>query len=308
MPQVSTSKHVPVSKRTQTAREAPRVRLTHPDRVLFPQQGLTKADLARYYAEVADRMLPHVAGRPLMLVRCPEGEGQQCFHQKHPTRGLSRDVQRVEIMENSGVTAEHMMVEDARGLVSLVQIGALEIHAWGSRASQLDYPDQLTFDLDPDEGLPWVRTIEAALTLRKQLEVLGLPTFLKTTGGKGLHIVTPIDPSTPWDDAKLFCRAVAELLVQREPDKYVTNIAKAKRKGKVLIDYLRNGRGATAVAPYSTRARPGAPVATPLRWDELTAKLRPSSFTVETIPARLRSQRRDPWKDFGKARPALPGA
>jgi bifunctional non-homologous end joining protein LigD len=310
MPQVSES------KRVGKASTLPAVRLTHPDRVLFPEQGITKASLARYYAEVADRMLPHVAGRPLMLVRCPEGEGQGCFHQKHPARGISRDVRRVPIVENSGATAEHMMVEDARGLVSLVQMGALEIHTWGSKAersrgavpttNQLEYPDQLTFDLDPDEGLPWVRLVEAALTLRKQLEMLGLSTFLKTTGGKGVHIVTPIEPSTPWDDAKLFCRAVAELLVQREPDKYVANIAKAKRKGKVLIDYLRNGRGATAVAPYSTRAKPGAPVATPLRWEELTAELRPGSFTVETIPARLRAQRRDPWKDFGKLRPALP--
>ena len=282
------------------------VRLTHPDRVLFPEQGITKADLAGYYAKVADRMLPHVADRPLMLVRCPAGEGAECFHQKHPTRGVSRDIVRVPIMENSGATADHMMVRDARGLISLVQIGALEIHTWGSRASQLDCPDQLTFDLDPDEGLPWLRVVEAALTLRRQLEDLGLPTFLKTTGGKGLHIVTPIEPSTPWDDAKLFCRAASELLVQREPDKYVTNIAKAKRKGKVLIDYLRNGRGATAIAPYSTRAKPGAPVAMPLHWEELTAKLKPSAFTVERVPARLKAQRTDPWRGFGEHRPALP--
>lgn len=287
---------------------APAVRLTHPDRVLFPEPGLTKADLAAYYAAVADRMLPHLANRPLMLVRCPEGEGHDCFHQKHPTRGVSADVHRVPLMENSGATTEHMMVRDVRGLISLVQIGALEIHTWGSLAEQLDCPDQLTFDLDPDEKLPWPRVIEAAQTVRKQLEALGLQPFLKTTGGKGLHVVTPIEPSTPWDDAKLYCRAVAELLVQAEPDKYVTNIAKAKRKGKVLIDYLRNGRGATAVAPYSTRAKPGAPVATPLRWDELTEKLRPASFTVATVPKRIRAQRKDPWHDFGKHRPALPRA
>lgn len=293
MPQVSSSK---------------RARLTHPDRVLFPEHGLTKADLARYYTDVADRMLPHVANRPLMLVRCPEGEGHDCFHQKHPTRGISGDVQRVPLMENSGATAEHMMVSDVQGLVALVQIGALEIHTWGSHADQLDYPDQLTFDLDPDAGLPWPRVIEAAHAVRKQLEALGLTTFLKTTGGKGLHIVTPIEPSTPWDDAKLYCRAVAELLVQAEPDKYVTNIAKAKRRGKVLIDYLRNGRGATAIAPYSTRALAGAPVATPLRWDELSETLRPASFTVETVPQRIKQQRVDPWRSFGKHRPSLPRA
>lgn len=284
------------------------VRLTHPDRVLFPEQGITKADLAGYYAQVADRMLPHIADRPLMLVRCPAGKGAECFHQKHPTRGISRDIVRVPIRENSGATADHMMVHDARGLVSLVQIGALEIHTWGSHASKLDYPDQLTFDLDPDEGLPWPRVVEAALTLRRQLEDLGLQTFLKTTGGKGLHLVAPIEPSTPWDEAKLFCRAASELLVQRDPDKYVTNIAKAKRRGKVLIDYLRNGRGATAIAPYSTRAKAGAPVAMPLRWDELTVKLKPSSFTVETVGMRLKAQSADPWRDFGDQRPALPRA
>jgi len=282
-------------------------RLTHPDRVLYPEQGLTKADLARYYALVAERMLEHVAERPLMLVRCPEGAGAQCFHQKHPTRGISRDIVRVPIMENSGASTEHMMVRDARGLIALVQVGALEIHTWGSRADQLDYPDQLTFDLDPDVGLPWPRMIEAARTVRKQLEALGLPCFLKTTGGKGLHIVTPIEPSTPWDDAKLFCRAVAELIVRAEPNKYVANISKAKRKGKVLIDYLRNGRGATAVAAYSTRARAGAPVAAPIGWNELTEKLRPDAFTIENMAARLKRQRRDPWSGFGKTRPALPG-
>jgi bifunctional non-homologous end joining protein LigD len=301
MPQVSPAKR-------DAKRRAAQVRLTHPDRVLYPEHGITKADLARYYVEVADRMLPHVANRPLMLVRCPEGEGEECFHQKHPTRGVSADIMRVPIMENSGATAEHMMVRDARGLVALVQIGALEIHTWGSHESQLDYPDQLTFDLDPDEGLPWSTVVEAAHDVRKQLEALNLETFLKTTGGKGLHIVTPIKPTTPWDDAKLFCRAVAELLVQADPNKYVTNIAKAKRKGKVLIDYLRNGRGATAIAPYSSRARSGAPVATPLRWDELSEDLSPASFTVETLPQRLQAQRVDPWRGFGKHRPSLPRA
>lgn len=295
MPQVSSAKRDAKTKRA-AKRPSSEVRLTHPERVLYPEQGITKADLARYYLAVADRMLPHIANRPLMLLRCPEGEGEACFHQKHPTRGVSRDVLRVAIMENSGATAEHMMVRDARGLIALVQIGALEIHTWGSHEAQLDYPDQLTFDLDPDEGLPWPAVVQAARDVREQLEALGLPTFLKTTGGKGLHVVTPIEPTTPWDDAKVFCRAVAELLVQAQPAKYVTNIAKQKRKGKVLIDYLRNGRGATAIAPYSTRARSGAPVATPLRWEELSDDLRPASFTVETLPARLKAQRSDPWQ------------
>jgi bifunctional non-homologous end joining protein LigD len=278
------------------------VRLTHPDRVLYAAQGITKADLALYYAQVAERMLPRLARRPLMIVRCPRGQGEPCFHQKHPGRGLSQSVRRVPI-EEGGKKLQSMYVEDAEGLLQLVQIGALEIHAWGARVDDVERPDQLTFDLDPDEDLPWSRVVSAAHELRERLEQLELVPFLKTTGGKGLHLVVPLRPSTRWDETKQFCKQIAESLVRRHPDRYLVNISKAKRKGKVLIDYLRNGRGATAVCAYSTRARAAAPVALPIAWDDLPQRSRPD-LRVENVPARV-AETEDPWADFDARRKAL---
>lgn len=279
------------------------VRMTHPERVLFPEVGVTKAQLALYYAQVAEHMLPHVAFRPLMLVRCPEGVGTQCFHQKHPTQGMSPLIRRVKIAESKG-TFESLYIENAGGLVQLVQNGALEIHTWGSRFDDVEHPDQLTFDLDPDVGLPWPRMIEAANEIKERLEALDLQTFLKTTGGKGLHIVVPIAPSLEWDHIKALCKGFADSMVRAAPTRYVATISKAKRKGKVLIDYLRNGRGATAVCAYSTRARAEATVSMPIPWDELTTKLRPDQFTLHNAPERLATHD-DPWRDFGKHRPKL---
>jgi bifunctional non-homologous end joining protein LigD len=279
------------------------VRLTHPDRVLYPAIHATKADLALYYAQVAARMLPHVAYRPLMLVRCPDGQGNACFHQKHPTQGMSRAIKRIALAESKG-TFESLYVEDAEGLVQLVQVGALEIHTWGSRVDDVERPDQITFDLDPDEGLPWPRMIEAAQLIKQRLDKLELPSFLKTTGGKGLHVVVPIKPTLDWDEVKAATKSFADSLVRGAPDKYLATISKARRKGKILIDYLRNGRGATAASAYSTRAKPDATVATPIAWHELTEALRPDQFTIADIPRRLTSVE-DPWKDFGKHRPTL---
>lgn len=294
----SQSKRVP-----KIPEELRSVRMTNPGRVLFPEIGVTKAQLALYYAQVAELMLPHVAQRPLMLVRCPEGVGTQCFHQKHPTQGMSELIKRVEIPESKGMF-ESLYIESAGGLVQLVQNGALEIHTWGSRYDDYERPDQITIDLDPDVGLPWPRMIEAALDVKRRLEKLDLPTFLKATGGKGLHIVIPIAPSLTWDEVKPLCKAFAESMVRAAPSKYVATISKAQRKGKVLLDYLRNGRGATAVCAYSTRARATAPVAAPIAWSELTPKLRPDQFTLHNMPDRLASVE-DPWRDFGKERPKL---
>jgi bifunctional non-homologous end joining protein LigD len=282
------------------------VRLTHPERVLFPEINATKADLALYYAQVAPRMLPHVANRPLMLVRCPDGQGNECFHQKHPTPGMSRVIRRIEIPEKRG-TFETMYIEDAEGLVQLVQNGALEIHTWGSRVVDVERADQITFDLDPDENLPWARMIEAAHTIERRLTALDLPCFLKTTGGKGLHIVVPITPGLEWDELKAVCKSFADRLVRAEPTKYLATISKAARKGKILIDYLRNGRGATAACAYSTRARAMAPVAMPIEWKELTADLKPDQFTIREVPKRIATLK-DPWRDFGKHRPKLTAA
>lgn len=283
------------------------VRMTHPERVLFPEIGVTKAQLALYYAQVAEFMLPHVSQRPLMLVRCPEGVGTQCFHQKHPTQGMSPLIRRAKIQESKGVF-ETLYVESAGGLVQLVQNGALEIHTWGSRIDDVEHPDQLTFDLDPDVGLPWPRIVETALEVKRRLEAVELPTFLKTTGGKGLHIVVPIAPELDWDQVKAVCKGFAESMVRVEPERYVATISKAARKGKVLIDYLRNGRGATAACAYSTRSRAEGTVALPIAWSELTEDLRPDQFTLQNVPARLAAQKKDPWRDFGKHRPRLTAA
>jgi bifunctional non-homologous end joining protein LigD len=277
------------------------VRLTHPDRVVYPGAGVTKADLALYYALVAERMLPHVANRPLMLVRCPEGQTGHHFHQKHLSAGMGKAIKAVTI--NAG-EEPHAYIEDVHGLMQLVQMGVLEIHAWGSRVDDLERPDQLTFDLDPDEGLAWPRVVEAARSIKARLTKLGLHSFLKTTGGKGLHVVVPIVPRSDWDAVKAFCKDFADAMVREQPDRYLAKVSKRERKGKILIDYLRNGRGATAACAYSTRARPGAPVAAPLTWDELTDELRPDQFNTRNLPARLSQP--DPWADFEARRSQLP--
>jgi bifunctional non-homologous end joining protein LigD len=284
-----------------------RLSLTHPKRVLYPEQNITKLDLARYYVQVAPHMLPHVARRPLTLVRCPEGYAKGCFFQKHPGRGVPRAIGRAKVREKRSVL-DYMTVDDVEGLVGLVQLGALEIHTWGSHTETIECPDQLVFDLDPDEGLPWARMIEAAQLVRARLSELGLVPFLKTTGGKGLHIVVPIAPRMPWDAAKAFSKAIVDGIVREQPRKYLATMAKDKRKGKVFLDYLRNGRGATAIAAYSTRARAGAPVSAPLAWDELTLELRPDRYTLLNMPERLVALNADPWLGFDRARRAISAA
>ena len=280
------------------------VKLSHPDRVLYPDEGVTKLGLAEYYMEVAERILPHIAKRPLTLVRCPSGAGAQCFYQKHTKPGMPKAIRSIMVPEEGG-EAPYIAIDDAAGLISLVQFGALELHPWGSREGRLEQPDRLVFDLDPDPGVSWERVMDAIRDVRDRLEALGLRSFLKTTGGKGLHAVAPIQPKHGWDEVKAFCKAFAEAMAADNPQAYTTNIAKKKRVGRILIDYLRNQRGATAIAPYSSRARAGATVATPLAWEELGPNLRADHFTVETLPRRLRSQAEDPWADFGKVKQNL---
>ncbi len=283
-----------------------RIEITHPDRILYPDQGLTKRDLLLHYARVARWMLPYVSERPLMLVRCPDGEGGQCFHQKHPSRGMPKAVQQVMVQQKKGPEA-NLMVRDVEGLLGLVQMGALEIHTWGCRADSLEFPDQLVFDLDPDEGLAWPRVVEAAHLLRERLQAKGLTAFLKWTGGKGLHLVTPIEPTTPWDQAKAFSKRIADELVKAEPARYIATMTKQKRKGKIFIDYFRNGPGATSVCVYSTRARPGAPVALPLAWEELEQGLKPGAFKVKNLEQHMAKLEQDPWEEFAVARAPLRG-
>lgn len=276
------------------------VRLTTPDRILFPEQGLTKLDLARFYDAIQEWVLPQLVRRPLSLVRCPQGRDDECFFQKHPRAAIPDSVPRLDIAEKRG-HAEYLYIETAADLVALVQAGALEIHPWGSRIDALEHPDCLVFDLDPGPGVPWKAVLHIANTLRERLLSLGLESFVRTTGGKGLHLVVPLEPKADWDQAKAFAKAIAQHHANDDPKRLTANVSKTKRQGRIFIDYLRNGRGATAVASYTVRARKGAPVAVPVRWDELNAALRADRYTVENLRRRLAALRRDPWEDYTTA-------
>ncbi|MEX2529599.1 MAG: DNA ligase D [Gemmatimonadota bacterium] len=280
------------------------VALSNPDRVLYPEQGVTKRDLARYYETVEEWILPHLEDRPLSLVRCPGGRGEKCFYQKHLTEGLPEPVRGIEVGDEDEPSL-YVAVDDLPGLVTLVQFGVMELHPWGSREDRLDRPDRIVFDLDPGEGVQWRLVTEAAHSLRGRLGDLGLESYLRTTGGKGLHLMVPIARRSDWDDVKGFARDIARAMEREEPERYVSTARKAKRKGKIFVDYLRNGRGATAIASYSTRARPGAPVATPLRWEELSRLPGPDRYTVLNIPARLGALGSDPWEGLFQNRQVL---
>jgi bifunctional non-homologous end joining protein LigD len=283
------------------------VQLTHPERVLFPEQGITKRDLAVYFETVGDWILPHLAKRPLTLVRCPEGRQKQCFYQKHVTDQFPKSIKRVEVAEG-GKNVPYGAVTSMEGLLSLVQMGALELHIWGAHLDAIEKPDYIVFDLDPDEGLGWDRVVQGAKTLRQLLEHLGLRSWLKTTGGKGLHVCLPLARRAGWDEVKAFTKAVSETMVAHDPSRYTAKLPKASRKGKIFIDYLRNGRGATSIAAYSTRARPNAPVSAPLFWEELDTDVRANTFTVKTLPERLEELKSDPWEEFLKVKQSLTAA
>ncbi len=273
------------------------VRLTNPDRVLYPEAGITKLALAQYYAAIADWALPHLAHRPLSLLRCPEGHHKHCFYQKHLSSGVPDVLGRVEITEKT-VARPYLVIENLAGLVGIVQMGVLEVHPWGSTIDRIETPDRITFDFDPDIGLPWQRVTEAAIEMREALLGIGLQSFVKTTGGKGLHVVVPVAPRLGWDAVKEFARWVAERFVAAYPDRFTANMAKRARRGRIFIDYLRNMRGATAIGAYSPRAQPGAPVATPLSWEEVENGIRPDAFSVATVPTRLARLKSDPWAEM----------
>jgi bifunctional non-homologous end joining protein LigD len=284
------------------ATKTPAVRLTHPERILWPEEGITKQGLADYYSDIAKWILPHITGRVLSLVRCPSGTGEKCFYAKHAWAGLSDSVKRVDVGEKEPM----LMIGDLSGLLELVQAGVVEIHPWGSRYERLEQPDRLIFDLDPGEGVAWPVVIEAAHHMRGVLRGIGLESFVKTTGGKGLHVVVPIEPSVDWEQAKAFTASVAEGMARERPDRYVAVMAKRVRRGRIFIDYLRNGRGATAVTAYSTRVLPRASVSTPLLWDELSESIRSDHFTLRNIRHRLQFLTTDPWAEFFKLRQKLP--
>jgi bifunctional non-homologous end joining protein LigD len=280
------------------------VRVTHPDRVLFADVGLTKRDLAEYYVAVADWMLPHVVDRPISIVRCPGGAAGPCFFQKHPGDVVLEELRRVPIREKSGVN-DYLLIEEVRGLVALAQISALEIHIWGSRRDAVEKPDRLVFDLDPAPELGWDRVVEGALEVRKFLEDLGLESFVKTTGGKGLHLVVPVTRNHDWEFIDQFAHSVALAVERAAPDRYVSNMSKKKRTGKIFVDYLRNQRGATSVAAYSTRARTGAPISVPLTWSELPRVKAANQFTLSDVPKRLKSLKKDPWEGIERVRQSI---
>ena len=273
------------------------VRLSNPARILYRDQGITKRDLAEFYESISDRILPHVIDRPLSIVRCPDGQGAACFYQKHTGAGTPAEIREILIKEEAG-EAPYIYIADLAGLIALVQIGALEIHPWGSHVKRVDNPDLMTIDLDPGPDVAWSAVTGAARRLRDRLADLGLVSFCKTTGGKGLHVVTPLAPRHTWDEVKSFSKALADELVRESPDRFTATMAKSARRGKIFIDAFRNSRGATAVAAYSTRAKPQAPIATPVSWDELGAKLAPDRYTIRNLPRRLATLKKDPWAEF----------
>ncbi|MCC2658062.1 MAG: ATP-dependent ligase [Panacagrimonas sp.] len=278
------------------------VNISHPERVVDDPSGLTKLELARYHERVSEWMLPYVTDRFLALVRCPEGSASQCFFQKQKPRGVGASV-----TQRTHGGHEVLFARNARGIVELVQFNAIEFHGWGSRAGAPKRPDWIVMDLDPDPALPFETVIDAAFEVREALASVGLRSFVKTTGGKGLHVVAPLRPASRegWDTVKRFTHGMATALAARAPDRYVANMSKARRVGKIFVDYLRNGEGATAILPYSPRARPGATVAVPVSWDELR-RIDPRVFTVREVGRWLGRRRRDPWAEFFDVKQSLP--
>lgn len=281
------------------------VRLSNPDKVLYPEQGITKRGLAEYYESIAEWILPFVRLRPISLVRCPAGRAHKCFFQRHAGSGIPPQIREIDIagFEESGA---YLYFTNTAGLIALVQMGVLEIHPWGCRTNKPERPDRITFDLDPGEGLAFKDVVAGAKDVRDFLKKMGLKSFVKTTGGKGLHVQLPIARRYSWPEVKSFAKRAAELIAASAPDRYLTRIPKAERKRRIFIDYLRNDPTSTSVAAYSTRARPGAPVSTPLHWDELSTELDPAKFNVMTIPQRLQRLRLDPWSDIDKLHQPLP--
>jgi bifunctional non-homologous end joining protein LigD len=284
----------------------PPVAITNPDRVIFPESGQTKGELAAYYEQVSALMLPFAGNRPISLVRCPQGRAKKCFFQKHDSGTFGEHVHHVPICEKDGGTEDYLYVEDATGLLQCVQMGTIEFHGWGARADAVERPDRLIIDLDPDEGLGFAEVKQAAQDIRDRLADLGLTTFAMLSGGKGVHVIAPLTPGHDWEVHKDFARRFAEALAMSEPDRFVATMSKAKRKGKIFIDWLRNQRGATAVVPYSARARAGAPVAVPIAWGELAGFEAANLFTIADGAKLLQRARSKALAGWGFAEQALP--
>ena len=249
-------------------------------------------------------MLPYIINRPLTLVRCPNGYQKKCFYQKHTNKSTPAALKSI-LIKGKNSKSNYIYIDNPEGLLALPQLAVLEIHNWGSEIFNLEKPDLIIFDLDPAENVKWKEVVEAAYLIKKELQRLKLKSFVKSTGGKGLHVVIPIQAKQSWDEVKAFSHAFAKYIEQMNPQKYISTMSKEKRRGKIFIDYMRNMRGATAIAPYSTRALLNATVATPLDWDELTQKIEDTTYTIETVLQRLKKIKQDPWKNFFKIKQSL---
>lgn len=280
------------------------IQMTHPDRILTPTKTITKLELAKYYDLISDKILPHLKNRPLVLVRCPSTglKGKACFFQKHYNKSFPKAVIPVDV----GKDADYMTITTKTGLMALIQFNTIEIHPWGSTLKQLDEPDRITFDLDPGPNVPWKKVIESAYLIRDALKKLKLISFVKTTGGKGLHIMIPIAPKYDWVRVKNFTEAISRFLSEKYPDRFTATMTKSKRTGKIFLDYLRNSKDATAVAAYSVRAREGAPISMPITWSDLKKLKSAGDFTVSNIEAYLKKNKKDPWRDFFKCKQTIP--
>lgn len=277
--------------------------ITHPDRMLYPDVGITKADLGAYFKSIAPRLLPFVKQRPLSIVRCPQGSNAKCFFQRHHTEGLPASLRGIDVSEAHDGSLQSIILDNAAGLIALAQIGSLEIHPWGAPVDDIEHPDHITFDLDPGAAVTWKDLVAAANITRRILEKLKLKSFVKTSGGKGLHVVVPLNRKNSWEEIATFAKALAEAMARFDSRKFVAVVSKSQRQGKIYIDYLRNVRGATSVAPYSPRARAGATVSMPISWKELEKAKDTLSFDITSAPKRLKSP--DPWKDYFKAKQSV---
>ena len=305
------AKTAPARTRAKAARKAGSadgadVVITHPDRVVYPADGMTKGDVAAYYRAIAPWLLRDIAGRPLSLVRCPDGATGQCFFQKHHGAGFGEAVHALPLRQKSGIE-DYVWIDDATGLLQLVQMNVLEFHPWGATVEDPERADRLVFDLDPGEGVSWKAVCDGAREVRGRLREAGLESFLRMSGGKGLHVVVPLAPAVPWEQARDFCEAFARAMEAHAPERWLANARKAKRTGRIFLDWLRNTRGATSVASWSLRAREHATVAMPLRWEELGKFDRPGAFNPDKALQRASRLRKDPWDGIDRLRQSLPG-
>jgi bifunctional non-homologous end joining protein LigD len=284
------------------------IAISSPERVIYPELGLTKKDLADYYATVEPLIMADCADRPMTLIRCPGGRTGECFFQKHDKGTFGEHVKQIPIEEKDGETEDYLYFDDVRGLLACVQMGTMEFHGWGSKVDKVECPDRLVFDLDPDEGLDFNKVKEAAVRVRDLVAELGLKSFPLLTGGKGIHVVIPLDQTADWADVKSFADRFSRAVSEAEPDRFTANIRKAQRKGRIFIDWLRNQRGATAVMPYSARAREGAPVAAPIAWDELDDFDSGAAFSIRDAAELLKRAKSKRLAGWGKAKQSLPDA